>query len=66
MQTARKTNARPTLASCNPGNVVFLDQNNETILANKLRDAFADVLSAPIPDRFVELMEEIARKEQAK
>ena len=42
------------------------DGDIDSILARKLRDAFAPILRESIPDRFAELMDKIAGQEEPK
>ena len=43
-----------------------IDESIEKMLGERLRDAFAPILDEPIPARFIELLDQIARaKKQA-
>lgn len=39
-------------------------QNVEQILGQKMRSAFAEVLEEPVPQRFMDLLDELARTAQ--
>ena len=43
-----------------------IDASIERVIGEKLRRAFAHIIDEPIPDRFFELLDNLARDEEAR